>query len=540
MKVIALKPEESETLERAFYEADSYERLISVLGRNLNAEASADAKDIIMHYAEPCRASQMKLKMVQNKIISRYTEPEDEIKRFWFDIARGEVHLLDRKRHEDYSNMVQRLYAGDDISVNHALCRNITFQVTSGCNLRCSYCYEHHKGAEHMSIETGRKIVDYLLDLYEQGDSDFINRNTRAVVLDFIGGEPLLEAELIEHICDYWFSECYRRSIPLAPFTRISFATNGKLWFSPEARHLFDKYHEMMSVTISIDGVQELHDKYRVDEHGVGSFSLAWSAFQDAKHRFGWLNSKMTFVPGSFRYIADSIKMMLDEGCTDIACNYAYEPVYTPEDGKLLYEQMKTVSDYIVSKQLDVSITMLDSILGGKTTSDTNFCGGTGAMMSFAPDGSAYPCIRYAPISIGEEKSKKVRFGSVYDGLYTTDVQRQTKAELDAITLTSQSEQKCIDCPVSAGCGWCSGLNYEMYGTANKRFTGICWAHKARVLASAYYHNQRYIEIGDCLPIKAELPKDDALEILPAADYEEFLKIERAALLKFADENGIS
>ena len=48
MKVIALKPEESETLERAFYEADSYERLISVLGRNLNAEASADAKDIIM------------------------------------------------------------------------------------------------------------------------------------------------------------------------------------------------------------------------------------------------------------------------------------------------------------------------------------------------------------------------------------------------------------------------------------------------------------------------------------------------------------
>ena len=201
---------------------------------------------------------------------------------------------------------------------------------------------------------------------------------------------------------------------------------------------------------------------------------------------------------------------------------------------------MKTVSDYIVSKQLDVSITMLDSILGGKTTSDTNFCGGTGAMMSFAPDGSAYPCIRYAPISIGEEKSKKVRFGSVYDGLYTTDAQRKAKAELDAITLTSQSEQKCIDCPVSAGCGWCSGLNYEMYGTANKRFTGICWAHKARVLASAYYHNRRYIEIGDCLPIKAELPKDDALEILPAADYEEFLKIERAALLKFADENGIS
>lgn len=192
-----------------------------------------------------------------------------------------------------------------------------------------------------------------------------------------------------------------------------------------------------------------------------------------------------------------------------------------------------------VRHRLDVLVTIFDSLLGGRAKDNHNFCGGTGSMLSFAPDGSAYPCIRYAPISIGEEKSKKVRFGSVYDGLYTTDSQRKAKAELDAITLTSQSEQKCIDCPVSAGCGWCSGLNYEMYGTANKRFTGICWAHKARVLASAYYHNRRYIEIGDCLPIKAELPKDDALEILPAADYEEFLKIERAALLKFADENGI-
>lgn len=200
---------------------------------------------------------------------------------------------------------------------------------------------------------------------------------------------------------------------------------------------------------------------------------------------------------------------------------------------------MKSVSDYIISKQLDVSITMLDDILGGKAMNNNNFCGGTGAMMSFAPDGSAYPCIRYAPISIGKEKSEKVRFGSVYDGLYVMDAQRQAKAELDAITLTSQSSKECLECPVSAGCGWCSGLNYEMYGTANKRFTGICWAHKARVLASAYYHNRRYIEIGDCLPIKAELPKDDALEILPAADYEEFLKIERATLLKFADENGI-
>ena len=78
---------------------------------------------------------------------------------------------------------------------------------------------------------------------------------------------------------------------------------------------------------------------------------------------------------------------------------------------------------------IDVVVTILDSLLGGKAKDDKNFCGGTGAMLSFAPDGSAYPCIRYAPISIGVEKAKKVRFGSVYDGLYVTDEQKRVKAD---------------------------------------------------------------------------------------------------------------
>ena len=103
---------------------------------------------------------------------------------------------MKQRRIEDYGNMVQRLYARDTAAENCVCCRNITFQVTSGCNLRCSYCYEHHKSVERMSIETGRKVVDYILDLYEKNESDFVNQNTRAVVLDFIGGEPLLEAHL--------------------------------------------------------------------------------------------------------------------------------------------------------------------------------------------------------------------------------------------------------------------------------------------------------------------------------------------------------
>ncbi len=330
-----------------------------------------------------------------------------------------------------------------------------------------------------MSLETGKQVVDYLLNLYEQNDSDFINQHTKGVVLDFIGGEPLLEAALIERICDYWFAECWRRKIPLGPYTRISFATNGQLWFSPAAQHLFHKYHDLMSVTVSIDGIKELHDKYRLDVNGIGSFDKAWAAFQDGK-KYGWLNSKMTFVPDSFSCIYPSIKMMAEQGCKEIHCNYAHEPEYTEADAAALYRELKRVADYLIGEAPDVWVSILGEQIGNPHPEDKNWCGGTGAMLSFAPDGKAYPCIRYAPISVGKELAAPMCLGNCRDGLYTTEQQRKTKEMLDAITLTTQSTQECIDCPVATGCSWCSGFNYEVYGTPNKRVTRICKAHKTR------------------------------------------------------------
>ena len=211
--------------------------------------------------------------------------------------------------------------------------------------------------------------------------------------------------------------------------------------------------------------------------------------------------------------------MMIDEGCNYIHGNCAYEPMYTNEDGKNLYDALKKVSNYIIDEHPDVYFAMLNPDEYGEAVNlehdDSNYCGGTGNMLSFAPDGKAYPCIRYAPISIGNEKASKVCFGDINNGgLYTTEEQREIKRELDAITLTSQSTDECINCPVSKGCGWCSGYNYEKYGTANKRYTGICKAHKGNVLAVYYYVNTRYLKLGDTEPKKIKLPYDEVVEIL--------------------------
>lgn len=433
---------------------------------------------------------------------------------------------------KDYGEYIRTLFGNSDDNTM-CVCRDITFQITGECNLKCSYCYEHHKDCGKMSEDTGKKIVDYLLDLYEKDDSDYINKKTKALIFDFIGGEPLLEAELIEHIYDYFVDKCWERNIPLVEFSRISFATNGQLWFSPAAQHLFKKYRDIMSITVSIDGVKELHDTFRVDEFGIGSFSNAYAAFQDAK-RYGWYNSKMTFVPSSTKYVFDSVKMMVNEGCDRIFCNYAYEPVYTKEDARNIYLELKKVSNWLVDNHINAFLSILDSECGElpDATDDKNYCGGTGSMLSFAPDGKAYPCIRYAPISIGKEKAEKMCLGNCYDGLYATQYQKDLKTMLNGITRSSQSTEECLNCPIGSGCGWCSGYCYELTGTPNKRVTHICNAHKGRVLATCYYRNKRYFEIGDVEPKKINLTYDETREIIGDAEAVELFMLEKKAFEK--------
>lgn len=430
---------------------------------------------------------------------------------------------------KEYTEHVRRLFQG-----SFKTARGVTFQITNQCNLRCSYCYEHNKCQSSMDMYTAKKCIDTIFDMYESDDS-FVGNDTIAIVLDFIGGEPLLEATLIEQICDYYFHECYRRKIPLAPFSRISFATNGQLWFTPEAQHLFSKYHDFMSVTVSIDGIQELHDKYRIDQYGNGSFEKAYMAFLDGKKKYGQTNSKMTFVPNSIQYIYPSIKMMINNGCSIINANFAYEPTYSIKDAKNIYFELQKLSNDIIDNNIEVFISMLTDNIGYRQNLEVdnkNYCGGTGNMLAFAPDGNAYPCIRYTPVSIGKEKASKICIGDCYNGIYKTDNQKKIKEMLDSITFTSQSPQKCIDCPISQGCGWCSGHNYELYGTPNKRFTGICYAHKGRVLASCYYHCKRALEVGDVEPRKINLPCSEVEEIIGKEESDALFKLQDEAFEK--------
>lgn len=81
------------------------------------------------------------------------------------------------------------------------------------------------------------------------------------------------------------------------------------------------------------------------------------------------------------------------------------------------------------------------------------------------------------------------------------------------VTRRSQSTDECFNCPIAAGCGWCSAFNYENFGTVNKRTTFICIMHKARALANVYYWRRKGINH----PMTC--PKEWAIDIIGEEEY---------------------
>ena len=155
------------------------------------------------------------------------------------------------------------------------------------------------------------------------------------------------------------------------------------------------------------------------------------------------------------------------------------------------------------------------------TEDDTNnWCGGVcNGMLAFDYLGQAFPCIRYMGSSLNG-RQEPYSIGNT-EGLFNTPLFEERRELLTSITRQSQSTEECLQCPIAKGCAWCSGYNYEVFGTPNKRATFICCMHKARSLANAYYYNKGHYLMGESERMPIYLPKEEALEIISENEWEE-------------------
>ena len=419
-----------------------------------------------------------------------------------------------------FQDLYARMYPGKAV-------KSVTFIVTHQCNLRCSYCYETNKSEARMTEETARRCVDLLFQEDERGDGLVTPENADGLILDFIGGEPMLEIGLIDRIVSYFLAQAIGKNHRWATKYMISISSNGTLYRDPAVQRFLRKYDGRVSVGITLDGDKETHDSCRRDCLGCGSYDRAAEAFADQCRR-GQSGTKFTIAPGNVERTFTACRDMMERfGITELNCNCVYEEGWELSHAAVLYRELKKLSDWLIAsgRYRDMYVSILDWEAGTPLpeTETQNWCGGTGKMLAFDVDGTVYPCLRYAPMSLPNRPP--LRIGDVDAGIARTREDRKTMELLDGITRQSQSPEKCLSCPIASGCGWCSAYNYEATGSPNRRVTFLCPMHKARVMAMAYYHNRIHRLRGETERFPLNIPEEWAVEIVGQEEFEGLLEL---------------
>jgi len=397
--------------------------------------------------------------------------------------------------------------------------------VTEDCNLRCSYCYQHDKNCNHvLTRQTARQIADMLFE-EDAKENLYLNPDiAQAIILDFIGGEPLLAVDVIGEFMRYFLWKAVQLNHRWAIHYMISISTNGTLYRNPEVQKFLTLYKGRVSLGITLDGNKELHDACRRFADGKPSYDIAADAVSDCQKRFGQsMTTKLTIAPANVGYLSGAIRNLYEAfDFHGVHANCVYEEGWTVEHAATLYWQMKEIADWMIEYGVYEKwyCTLFDETIGHPLSPDENqnWCGGTGCMLCFTTEGKITPCLRYTRFNLND-KQPEIVIGGVEEGVGEKAEHRAIMDELDKITRRSQSTQECFDCPIASGCAWCSAYNYEVYGTPDRRATFICPMHKARVLANVYYWNRLYKKLDMDKRFPCNVPEEWAKEIVGEEEY---------------------
>lgn len=369
------------------------------------------------------------------------------------------------------------------------MAKNITFIVTKECQLACKYCYLVGKNSkERMSFEIAKQAIDYILNHEE----DF---KEESVVWDFIGGEPFIEIDLIDKICDYLKTEMFRRDHHWFNSYRFSFSTNGLNYHTDKVQRFIEKNKEHLSIGITIDGTKQKHDLNRVYKQKgdieQGSYDDVVRNIPLWLSQFPYAGTKVTVSSADIPYINESVLHLFSLGIHEVNINCVFEDVWKDGDEKQFENQLLELADAIIDEgwYKDNVCSFFSEMIGKPLDlkqENQNWCG-AGRMLAVDAAGNFYPCTRFAGYSL--RNKKPIIIGNVYRG-----IDKNLLRPFLTLDRSTQSPQKCIECEVASGCAWCQGENYDAAktNTIYERSTAICLMHKARVRANNYYWNKLY------------------------------------------------
>ena len=351
---------------------------------------------------------------------------------------------------------------------NSKVIKALCLHVAHSCNLACSYCFagqgKYHGKDALMSFETGKRAFDFLIE----------NSGTRRnLEVDFFGGEPLLNWDVVKQLVEY------ARSIEKEKNKnfRFTLTTNGVL-IDDEVIEFANK--EMSNVVLSLDGRKDVHDKFRVDYAGKGSYDKILPKF---KKLVDSRDGKNYYMRGTFTHFntdfTEDIFHMADLGFKELSmepvvCSPDSPSALTDEDLPVLFEQYEILAkEMIRRKKVGDGFTfyhyMLDLKNGPCIYKRISGCGSGTEYMAVTPKGELYPCHQF----VGEEE---YCLGNIWDGVQKPEVQDKFRL------CNAYSREECRDCWAKLYCsGGCAANSYHATGSVNGIYKYGCELFKKRI-----------------------------------------------------------
>ncbi|OGR25778.1 MAG: hypothetical protein A2139_09405 [Desulfobacca sp. RBG_16_60_12] len=320
--------------------------------------------------------------------------------------------------------------------------------VAEGCNLRCDYCFEHHKRPRFMSWATAKEAVDY----YLTADDGYTE-----VLIDFMGGEPMLAFPLIRQVVEYVAEHPWPKKL------HFSMSTNGTL-FDKENKDWFIAHKRLITPMLSLDGTRVAHDLNRSN-----SYDRVSEHFEFFLNHWAFQPIKMTVNHRSLPFLADGVLSMLTLGFV-VEGNLVYENVWgvgAEKQGHLRtmeHELARLVDFYTEYPALTPPRLIHLPLENCLRPYEGTWCGAGDAMVALDLNGTRYPCHRFMELSGGK-------------GLTLEEYR-------DPRTNPRQSSP-CDSCPLIAACPTCQGYNWECHGSSTLRARHTCEFLKMQMVATA-------------------------------------------------------
>lgn len=365
-------------------------------------------------------------------------------------------------------------------SVVKALC----LHVAHDCNLRCKYCFadtgEFHGHRSIMSAEVGKKAIDFVI----------ANSGERKnIELDYFGGEPLMNFEVVKEITEYAKKEGEKHGKNF----RFTITTNGVLLDEKVKEYVNEN---MSNVVLSLDGKKETNDRMRYRVDGSGSYDtivpkfidLAESRNQDNYYVRGTFTSKNLHFSEDVLHMADlgfkqtSVEPVVAPETEDYALKKEHLPVIFEEYDKLAEEYVKRRRE---GRGFNFFHFMIDLEQGPCVIKRLSGCGSGHEYLAVTPEGDIYPCHQF----VGNEKFK---MGNVFEGI--------TKPEIKEMFEKSNvyTKPKCADCFAKFYCsGGCPANAYNFNSDIDKPYELACDMERKRVECSIAIEALKMLDVAD-------------------------------------------